>query len=47
MFDENGVRFTRVDGDMDLSNRESALMEFQKNASVRVLIMTIGTGAIG
>ncbi|KAE8360896.1 SNF2 family N-terminal domain-containing protein [Aspergillus caelatus] len=47
MFDENSVRFIRVDGGMDLSHRESALMEFQKNASVRVLLMTIGTGAIG
>ncbi|PGH01880.1 hypothetical protein AJ80_08952 [Polytolypa hystricis UAMH7299] len=47
LFHENGILFSRVDGTMDLSQRKKALAEFLNNSSVRVLLMTIGTGAVG
>ncbi|KAK2762331.1 hypothetical protein FQN54_001341 [Arachnomyces sp. PD_36] len=47
LFHENGILFARVDGTMNPPQRRSALAQFQNNSSVRVLLMTIGTGAIG
>jgi SNF2 family DNA or RNA helicase len=47
LFREQGLSFGRVDGDMDLRQRKSVLAEFHDNSSVRVLLMTIGTGSVG
>ncbi|KAL2830493.1 SNF2 family N-terminal domain-containing protein [Aspergillus cavernicola] len=47
LFHNNGILFTRVDGTMNTSQRKSALKEFQTDSSIRVLLMTIATGAVG
>ncbi|PYH69626.1 DEAD/DEAH box helicase [Aspergillus vadensis CBS 113365] len=47
MFDQNGIVFCRVDGIMSPMKRRTMLEEFQNNPAVRVLLMTIGTGAVG
>ncbi|KAI1171636.1 hypothetical protein F4777DRAFT_591102 [Nemania sp. FL0916] len=47
LFREQGFNFRRVDGDVLPSQRKGLIAEFQNDSSVRVLLMTIGTGAIG
>ncbi|KAK3377269.1 SNF2 family N-terminal domain-containing protein [Lasiosphaeria ovina] len=47
LFNEEGITFGRVDGDVDPPRRQRILAEFHDNPSVRVLLMTIGTGAMG
>ncbi|PYH39514.1 DEAD/DEAH box helicase [Aspergillus neoniger CBS 115656] len=47
MFDQNGISHCRVDGIMSPMKRKTMLEEFQHNSAVRVLLMTIGTGAVG
>jgi SNF2 family DNA or RNA helicase len=47
MLQQEGVAFCRVDGIMRPMQRQAALEEFQRSSSVRVLLMTIGTGAVG
>lgn len=47
LFNEQDITFGRVDGDVDPSRRQRILAEFHDNPSVRVLLMTIGTGAVG
>ncbi|KAI0971966.1 hypothetical protein F4678DRAFT_478970 [Xylaria arbuscula] len=44
---EHAILFGRVDGTINPSKRKQVLAEFQENPSTRVLLMTIGTGAIG
>ncbi|RYP05726.1 hypothetical protein DL765_009751 [Monosporascus sp. GIB2] len=47
LFRKEGVIFGRVDGGLLPSQRKKVLAEFHSNPSVRVLLMTIGTGAVG
>lgn len=47
MFDHHGIEFCRVDGHLAPAQRQDVLKEFQQKSSIRVLIMTIGTGAVG
>ncbi|KAL2843330.1 SNF2 family N-terminal domain-containing protein [Aspergillus pseudoustus] len=47
MFQEQNIVFRRVDGIMGPIQRQTALEEFRSNSSIRVLLMTIGTGAVG
>ncbi|RYP61327.1 hypothetical protein DL771_010166 [Monosporascus sp. 5C6A] len=47
LFRKEGVIFGRVDGGLLPSQRKKVLAEFHNNPSVRVLLMTIGTGAVG
>lgn len=42
-----GSAFTRIDGDTELHKRQGILDEFAANESVRLLLMTTGTGAYG
>ncbi|KAJ8132835.1 hypothetical protein O1611_g787 [Lasiodiplodia mahajangana] len=44
---EKGVVFARVDGSIHTSRRKEVLVAFQENPSIQVLLMTIGTGAVG
>lgn len=39
--------FLRVDGTYTLSQRQTILDDYEKNPSVRILLMTTGTGAVG
>ncbi|KAI1458191.1 SNF2 family N-terminal domain-containing protein [Annulohypoxylon moriforme] len=43
---EHRITFRRVDGSLPVSQRKQMLSEFQ-DPSVRVLLMTLGTGAVG
>ncbi|KAI1749839.1 hypothetical protein F4782DRAFT_511716 [Xylaria castorea] len=47
IFIEQDVTFVRVDGTIHPSKRREVLATFQENPSIRVLLMTIGTGALG
>jgi SNF2 family DNA or RNA helicase len=47
LFNANGIQYCRVDGSLSLGKRKAVLSEFQGNLEVRVLIMTLGTGAVG
>ena len=44
---ENGVVFGQVDGTVTPLQREEILKKFQHDPSMRVLLMTLGTGAAG
>ncbi|KAI0100544.1 hypothetical protein GGR51DRAFT_351483 [Nemania sp. FL0031] len=44
---ERGVIFGRVDGSIHPSQRREVLVAFQENLSIQVILMTIGTGAVG
>ncbi|KAK3684318.1 SNF2 family N-terminal domain-containing protein [Podospora appendiculata] len=47
LFEEQGLNFRRVDGSVPSNLRRKILAEFYNNPEVRVLLMTIGTGAVG
>ncbi|KAI0406998.1 hypothetical protein F4802DRAFT_555264 [Xylaria palmicola] len=47
LFTEQGITFSRVDGSIHAPKRSEVLKTFQENPSIRVLLMTIGTGAVG
>ncbi len=47
MFEEEGIVFRRVDGNIEPTQRKELLVEFHNDVSVRVLLMTLGTGAVG
>ncbi|PWY71402.1 helicase [Aspergillus eucalypticola CBS 122712] len=41
------ITFARVDGSMSFSQRQQASQSFKTNSDVNILLMTIGTGAVG
>ncbi|KAF2024890.1 hypothetical protein EK21DRAFT_50320, partial [Setomelanomma holmii] len=43
----NTRQFQRIDGECPTIKRERILQDFAKDAHLRVLIMTTGTGAVG
>ncbi|KAI0546032.1 hypothetical protein F4679DRAFT_559161 [Xylaria curta] len=47
IFTEQNIKFVRVDGTIHPSKRNEVLGTFQEDPSIRVLLMTIGTGALG
>ncbi|KAK3342074.1 SNF2 family N-terminal domain-containing protein [Lasiosphaeria hispida] len=47
LFHDEDVVFGRVDGSVDPAQRKKVLADFHNDPSMRVLLMTIGTGAIG
>ncbi|KAH0563506.1 hypothetical protein GP486_001927 [Trichoglossum hirsutum] len=47
LFKANDVRYYCVDGSLSLGKRKAVLSEFQGSQEVGVLIMTLGTGAVG
>ncbi|KAH8892451.1 hypothetical protein GQ53DRAFT_861762 [Thozetella sp. PMI_491] len=47
MLVNQGVSFCRVDGSLSPSKRRTVLKRFQENPSISVLLMTLGTGAVG
>ncbi|KAI1321680.1 SNF2 family N-terminal domain-containing protein [Xylariaceae sp. FL0255] len=44
---EENITYCQIDGTVRPDKRQEALEEFQNNASIRVLLATIGTGAVG
>jgi SNF2 family DNA or RNA helicase len=44
---EHGFPIGQVDGNLSPERRQEVLEEFHRNNSVKVLLMTLGTGAQG
>jgi SWI/SNF-related matrix-associated actin-dependent regulator of chromatin subfamily A3 len=44
---ESGIVFGQVDGTLSPDRRQKVLAEFHYDPSVKVLLMTLGTGAQG
>ncbi|KAH7329591.1 SNF2 family N-terminal domain-containing protein [Stachybotrys elegans] len=47
VFNAEGIVFGRIDGQIHPSQRKQVLSRFCGDASIRVLLMTIGTGSVG
>ena len=47
LFDENDITFCRVDGTINAAQRKKVLQQFYEDSSIRVLLITQGTGAVG
>ena len=47
IFSQEDIVFGRVDGEMNIAQRKQVLLDFQENPDTRVLLMTVGTGAVG
>ncbi|KAH7163351.1 SNF2 family N-terminal domain-containing protein, partial [Dactylonectria estremocensis] len=48
LFTQNGITYCRVDGSISsVRRRKKILLDFQERANMRVLLMTLGTGAVG
>ncbi|KAH7044601.1 DNA repair protein rad5 [Macrophomina phaseolina] len=47
LFEANSVKFLRVDGSLPFAARKAVLSEFQSSTEKTVLLMTLGTGAVG
>ena len=41
------IPFVSVDGSVSLKDRKNVLLDFQENSTTAVLLMTLGTGAMG
>lgn len=41
------IGFARVDGSMSFSQRQQAFQSFKTSSDVNILLMTVGTGAVG
>lgn len=41
------IPFVSVDGSVSLKDRRKVLLDFQENSTTAVLLMTLGTGAMG
>ncbi|KAK4221420.1 SNF2 family N-terminal domain-containing protein [Podospora fimiseda] len=48
LLSQNDIRYCRVDGSVSTTNkRKKILLEFQQDPQLKVLLMTLGTGAVG
>jgi SWI/SNF-related matrix-associated actin-dependent regulator of chromatin subfamily A3 len=47
MLKNKGVRFERIDGQVSYTQRLSILDRFAEDTSIKVLLMTIESGAVG
>ncbi|KAF2800246.1 hypothetical protein K505DRAFT_293195 [Melanomma pulvis-pyrius CBS 109.77] len=47
LFNSRGIPFLRVDGSLILNERKKVLNDFRDKDNVRVILMTLGTGAVG
>lgn len=47
LFHEEGIAYCRVDGTIDSAQRKKLLRQFQEDMSIRVLLITQGTGSVG
>lgn len=42
-----GIKYLRLDGTLNVDDRERVLSQFRSDPTIPVLLMTIGTGAVG
>lgn len=47
LLDKHGIQYLRLDGTLPFSRRKNVLSEFQVSQAGMVLLMTLGTGAVG
>lgn len=47
MLDREGIHYVRIDGSVSNPERLRALESFKVDPGLKVLLMTIGTGAVG
>ncbi|OCL09416.1 P-loop containing nucleoside triphosphate hydrolase protein, partial [Glonium stellatum] len=47
LLSSQNIRFVQLDGSVPLSDRRERLSAFQKDKQISVLLMTLGTGAVG
>jgi SWI/SNF-related matrix-associated actin-dependent regulator of chromatin subfamily A3 len=47
MLDAKRLRYCRIHGQIPASKRSKILSEFEKSSDVRILLITLGTGAVG
>ena len=47
LLNENGVRFVQIDGSLSLAKRLKVLKDFGSPNGANILLMTLGTGAVG
>ncbi|CEJ93517.1 hypothetical protein VHEMI09098 [[Torrubiella] hemipterigena] len=47
LFQEEDVSYSLIDGDVETTRRKKILEQFHADPSVRVLLITLGTGAVG
>lgn len=47
MFEANGILFHRIHGSLAASQRSKILSDYAENPSIRVILITFGTGAVG
>lgn len=47
IFQQKAISFRRIDGTLSTPQRTERLSHFHQDSSVRILMMTLGTGAVG
>jgi SNF2 family DNA or RNA helicase len=47
MLDEHNMPYCRIHGQIPASKRSKVLSDFERTTSVRILLITLGTGAVG
>ena len=47
MLEENKIPYYRIDGSLKITERREVLTHFQSSKDTGVLLMTLGTGAVG
>lgn len=41
------MQFVRIDGAMTLVQRRDAIVAFERQPDIRIMLLTLGTGAVG
>lgn len=47
MFDQKSISYLRIHGSIPASKRSKILEDFEQSTTVRILFITLGTGAVG
>jgi SWI/SNF-related matrix-associated actin-dependent regulator of chromatin subfamily A3 len=47
LLEMNGIRYKLIDGSLNLSERLKVLKDFRSPLGANILLMTLGTGAVG
>lgn len=47
LFELSGVQYCRIDGSISLSKKKELLREFRDRIDLKIILMTLGTGAMG
>jgi SNF2 family DNA or RNA helicase len=47
MLDEHGMPHCRIHGQIPAPKRSKILLDFERTSDIRILLITLGTGAVG